>query len=153
MDQDILKRTYQELNTCHCVYEKSILANYCRCSKAELFYIAERAGVQCQMDSAQAQCLKVFNIVCQQSRFILKNTDPQLGNLSHLKTFKLQVGGLQGLYRLIYPDSTPDEIIHDVYDLLTKVIARYPDLNLPFQTIIRYVAAFKVRTRRKLKNL
>ena len=75
MDNEIFRKTYREVNERFCPYEKSILTNQCRCSRAKRFCIAEREGVNCLSDPAQQQCLDLLDLLRQQSRFALKATD------------------------------------------------------------------------------
>ena len=148
MDQDAYRRTYRELNERPCVYEKSLLSRHCTCSQAKKVCIAEREGIHCGSDEAQAQCQELMETLRRQARFALKSNDNQ-GVLPHGKAMRLQVGGLRGLYLVLHPeqDTAPD-CVDDVYGLINRAEEVYGALdNLPYQVLIQQVAAYKGRTR------
>ncbi|MEJ2452700.1 MAG: hypothetical protein P8103_00895 [Candidatus Thiodiazotropha sp.] len=148
MDQDVYRRTYREMNERPCVYEKSLLSRNCSCSQAKKVCIAEREGVHCGSDEAQAQCIELMETLRKQARFALKSNDNQ-GVLPHGKAMRLQVGGLRGLFLLLHPDEerAPD-CIDDVYGLINQAQECFNGLeNLPYQRLIQQVAAYKGRIR------
>ncbi|MCG8015325.1 MAG: hypothetical protein JAY97_03830 [Candidatus Thiodiazotropha sp. 'RUGA'] len=147
MDQDAFRRTYREMNERFCAYEKSLLSRHCDCSQAKKICIAEREGVHCISDEANAQCLELLKNLRHQARFALKsNNDNEV--LPHGKAMRLQVGGLRGLFSVLYPDQTTPEVIEDVFQLISRAKAEYNSLdNLPFQTLIQHVSAYQGRRR------
>ncbi|MCG8042024.1 MAG: hypothetical protein AB2688_08440 [Candidatus Thiodiazotropha taylori] len=147
MDQDAFRRTYREMNERFCAYEKSLLSRHCDCSQAKKICIAEREGVHCISDEANAQCLELLENLRHQARFALKsNNDNEV--LPHGKAMRLQVGGLRGLYSVLYPDQTTPEVIEDVFQLISRAKAEFNSLdNLPFQTLIQHVSAYQGRRR------
>ncbi|MCG7905665.1 MAG: hypothetical protein N0E59_09980 [Candidatus Thiodiazotropha taylori] len=147
MDQDAFRRTYREMNERFCAYEKSLLSRHCDCSQAKKICIAEREGVHCISDEANAQCLELLKNLRHQARFALKsNNDNEV--LPHGKAMRLQVGGLRGLYSVLYPDQTTPEVIEDVFQLISRAKAEFNSLdNLPFQTLIQHVSAYQGRRR------
>jgi len=152
MDQDIFRRTYQEVNECFCAYEKSILTNYCDCSQAERFCIAEREGVSCRSAAAQAQCLALLELLRQQARFTLKNTLERT-TIPHAKAMKVQVGGLRGLKMALNPQAPLPVAIDDIYSTIEAAKARFGHLrDLPFQIIIQQIAAFEGRKRSRRRR-
>lgn len=147
MDQDAFRRTYREMNERFCAYEKSLLSRHCDCSQAKKICIAEREGVHCISDEANTQCLELLENLRHQARFALKsNNDNEV--LPHGKAMRLQVGGLRGLYSVLYPDQTTPEVIEDVFQLISRAKAEFNSLdNLPFQTLIQHVSAYQGRRR------
>ncbi|MCG7918896.1 MAG: hypothetical protein AB2720_09190 [Candidatus Thiodiazotropha taylori] len=130
-----------------CAYEKSLLSRHCDCSQAKKICIAEREGVHCISDEANAQCLELLENLRHQARFALKsNNDNEV--LPHGKAMRLQVGGLRGLFSVLYPDQTTPEVIEDVFQLISRAKAEFNSLdNLPFQTLIQHVSAYQGRRR------
>ncbi|MEW8506208.1 MAG: hypothetical protein AB2598_05850 [Candidatus Thiodiazotropha sp.] len=147
MDQDAFRRTYREMNERICAYEKSILARHCGCSQSKKLCIAEREGVHCVSDEALQQCLELLDKLRHQARFALKSNDDR-SVLPHGKAMRLQVGGLRGLFSAIYPDQPIPESIEDVFELINRATAAFGKLeNLPYQTLIQQVSAYKGRQR------
>lgn len=147
MDNDIFRKTYREVNERFCPYEKSILTNQARCSRAERFCIAEREGVHCKSDAAQQQCLDLLELLRQQSRFALKSSDNRSA-LPHAKAMRVQVGGLRGIYRVLHPDDPVPEPIPDIFGVIQAAREQAQGLErLPFQEIIKAVAAYQGRPR------
>ncbi|MES9832843.1 MAG: hypothetical protein ABW157_02695 [Candidatus Thiodiazotropha sp. LLP2] len=147
MDQDAFRRTYREMNERFCAFEKSLLSRKCDCSQAKKICIAEREGVHCCSDDANAQCLELLEKLRHQARFALKsNNDKEV--LPHGKAMRLQVGGLRGLYSALYPDESIPECIEDVFGLINQAKAEFRGLDtLPFQTLIQHVSAYEGRRR------
>lgn len=151
MDQDLFRKTYWEVNERFCAYEKSILTNKCRCSKAERFCIAEREGVQCKSQEAQERCLELLDILRKQARFALKATEERT-TIPHGKAMKVQVGGMRGIKVALEPQEPVPVTIDDVYTTIDAAVIKFGSLDaLPFQVIIQQVAAYqdKKRSRRK----
>jgi len=147
MDQDIFRRTYQEMNECFCAYEKGLLTNHCDCSQAERFCIAEREGVHCLSEAAQTQCLALLELLRQQARFALKNTLERT-TIPHAKAMKVQVGGLRALKVALDPQAPLPAVIDDVSATIEAAKARFGRLqDLPFQIVIQQIAAFEGRKR------
>ncbi|MCG7982209.1 MAG: hypothetical protein JAY90_05575 [Candidatus Thiodiazotropha lotti] len=135
------------MNERFCAYEKSLLSRHCNCSQAKKICIAEREGVHCISDEANAQCLELLKNLRHQARFALKsNNDNEV--LPHGKAMRLQVGGLRGLFSVLYPGQTTPEVIEDVFQLISRAKAEFNSLeNLPFQTLIQHVSAYQGRRR------
>lgn len=147
MDNDIFRETYRAINERFCPYEKTILTNNGACSQAERFCIAEREGVHCRSDAAQAQCLSLLEILREQARFTLKATD-NCGALPHGKAMRIQVGGLRGLRAALAPEQPVPANIDDIYGIIEAARARFGDLErLPFQIIVQQIAAYQGRKR------
>jgi hypothetical protein len=148
MDNEIFRKTYHAINERFCPYEKSILTNNCDCSLARRFCIAEREGVHCSSDAAQAQCLKLLELLREQARFALKVTDAGAA-LPHARAMRVQVGGLRGLHAALNPQEPIPAHIVDIHGIIEDARARFGDTeNLPFQPIIQQIAAFQGRKRK-----
>ena len=148
MDQDAFRSTYQEMNERACVFEKSNLSGMCRCSLAERFCLAEREGVHCKSDDAQQQCAELIELLRTHSRFTLKSSDT--GEvLPHNKAMRIQVGGMRGLYLSLNPESEAPFQVEDIHGLVELAVEQFGSLDgLPFQEIIKQIAAYKGRGRK-----
>jgi hypothetical protein len=151
MDQDTFRRTYREMNERICAYEKCILSRHCGCSQSKKLCIAEREGIHCLSDEALQQCHELLETLRQQARFALKSNDKR-GALPHGKAMRLQVGGLRGLFSALHPKHPIPEPIDDVFALIKQATKTYGSLdNLPYQTLIQQVSAYKGRQRGHLR--
>ncbi|MGD8911896.1 MAG: hypothetical protein PVI97_01520 [Candidatus Thiodiazotropha sp.] len=147
MDQDTFRRTYQEMNERICAYEKSILSRHCGCSQSKKLCIAEREGIHCVSDAALQQCQELLDTLRQQARFALKSNDHKTV-LPHGKAMRLQIGGLRGLFSALHPGRPIPETIEDVFELINQAKSVYGIMdNLPYQTLIQQVSAYKGRQR------
>jgi len=147
MDNEVFRRTYRAVNERFCPFEKSILTNNCGCSRGRRFCIAEREGVNCGSDAAQARCLELLDLLRRQARFALKATDERTA-LPHAKAMRVQVGGLRGLHAVAMPDAPVPETIEDIHGIIEAALDRFRTLAaLPYQPIIRQIAAYQGRRR------
>lgn len=147
MDQDAFRQTYREVNEVYCAFEKSVLTNACRCPQAERFCIAEREGVHCRSDSSQSRCLRWLELLREQARFALR-TEEDRKLLPHGKAIRLQVGGMRGIQAALSGESRPADGIDDIDGTLAAAERTFGRLeSVPFSTVMREVAAYKVRKR------
>ena len=147
MDQDAFRKTYREVNEVYCAFEKSVLTNECRCSRAERFCIAEREGVHCRAEERQTRCLHWLELLREQARFALR-AEEQHKMLPHGKAIRLQVGGMRGLMKVLDPEVPGPVSIDDVDAMLAEAERRFDTLaDAPFSAIMREVAAYQVRKR------
>lgn len=145
MDQDRFRQTYREMNERACLFEKSVLSGRCSCSQSARFCLAEREGVHCVSDEAQAQCEDLLELLRHHGRFALKLNDAA-GVLPHGKAMRLQIGGLNGLFVAVTEISEPPATITDIHGLIGQAIEMFGDLKrLPFNEIVKQVAAYKGR--------
>jgi hypothetical protein len=145
MDSEAFRDTYRSINERFCPYEKSILTNNCDCSRAHRFCIAEREGVNCASDEAQARCVEALDILRQQARFALKATHDSAA-LPHGKAMRVQVGGLRGIHVALHPEVPAPAKIADIYGLLIQAVETFGSLAaLPFQVVIQQIAAYQGR--------
>ncbi len=150
MDNEVFRQTYRDINERYCPYEKSLLTNQCRCSLSERFCIAEREGVLCRSDTAQQQCLDLLELMRRQARFTLKLRG-QASALPHAQAMGIQVGGLRGIHRLLDPERPPPQPIPDIYATVEAARLKFGTLEeMPFQEIIKEIAAYRGRRPRSL---
>ncbi|MCB1867865.1 MAG: hypothetical protein KDI43_04860 [Gammaproteobacteria bacterium] len=148
MDQDALRKFYRDMNERYCLFEKGVLSGQCSCSQSEKFYLAEREGVHCRSARGQHLCETLLTLLRQQARFTLKYAN-QTSALPHAKAMRIQIGGLQGLFMLLNAGEELPAVVQDVYALLESAVNTFESLDqLPFQEIIKQVAAYKGRNRR-----
>lgn len=145
MNNDIFRQTYDAINERYCPFEKSILTNNCRCARARRFCIAEREGVNCTADDAQARCIELLDLLRSQARFALKTT-AERSALPHAKAMRVQVGGLRGIHAALRPESEVPEQIDDIDAIVEAAIEHFGSLDaLPFQTIVQQITAYRGR--------
>jgi hypothetical protein len=145
VDNEIFRSTYNAINERWCPFEKSILTNNCACRRAKRFCIAEREGVHCTADEAQARCIELLDLLRTQARFALKTTEERSA-LPHAKAMRVQVGGLRGLSAALAPDAEVPKTIDDIDAVVEAAVARYGSLEaLPFQTIVQQITAYRGR--------
>ena len=148
MDHDAFIRTYRDINDRACLYEKGILSSQCACCQAKRLYIAEREAVHCGSDEGQQHCEELLKLLRQHSRFTLKSAD-ESGVLPHAKAMRIQIGGLRGLHVALHGNQQIPASIEDIYGLINDVIEQFQSLDkLPFQDIIKEIAAYQGRKRR-----
>ena len=157
MDNDAFRDTYRAVNTRACVFEKTILTSNGACSLAQKFCIAEREGVRCAADQALADCTELLSTLRRQARFALKTPagggTPDAAALPHTKAMRIQVGGLRGLQAALTPDQPIPVRIADIHDTVRTALVRFGGLDaLPFQDIIKQIAAYQGRRRRLKKR-
>jgi hypothetical protein len=145
VDNEIFRNTYNAINERWCPFEKSILTNNCACRRAKRFCIAEREGVHCTADEAQARCIDLLDLLRTQARFALKTTEERSA-LPHAKAMRVQIGGLRGLSAALDPDAEVPKTIDDIDAVVEAAVARWGRLEaLPFQTIVQQITAYRGR--------
>jgi hypothetical protein len=145
VNSDISGQTYDDIYERFCPFEKSILTNHCRCTRARRFCIAEREGVNCSADDAQARCIELLDLLRTQARFALKTT-AERSALPHAKAMRVQVGGLRGIHAAVQPEENVPERIDDIDATVEAAVRRFGSLDaLPFQTIVQQITAFRGR--------
>ncbi len=113
---------------------------------AQRYAVAERLGVQCGSALAAANCRTLLGLIRSHSRFALKVTDTREA-LPFGKELKIMIGGVRGLQQLIDPE-TPGEEVTDIHGLVQQAQQSFGSLaNLPFQDIVKSVAAYQPRRR------
>jgi hypothetical protein len=145
LDNEIFRETYERINERFCPFEKGILTNNCACTRARRFCIAEREGVHCTADPAQARCIRWLELLRGHARFALKTAEVPAA-LPHAKAMRVQVGGLRGLAAAVAPEAEVPTTIADVDDLLESAVARFGGLEaVPFQIVVQQITAYRGR--------
>jgi hypothetical protein len=144
MDHDTLRNTYSEMSERACAFEQVVLAAQGKCVLADRFCLGEREGIHCRSNSAQKRCQELLEALRHHARFTLKlgGTAP----LPHGKKMQIQIGGLRGVHEAVYPGLEIPNPITDIHDLVEAAERQFRRLNnLPFQEIVKQIAAYKVR--------
>ena len=138
VEEDEYRATYQNINQRRCVFEKAILTRRCSCLCSARFYLADREGIACDSAAAHDRCSHFITLLRENSRFVLK--------------IKVQNGGLLGLQRILHPGLSRDKVI-DVAGLTAQGEQTYGSLEqLPYQEIVKSIADFEGRRRRRPKR-
>lgn len=152
MDQDAFRKTYRDVNERACLFEKSVLINQCHCSQAERFCIAEREGVHCRSDEAQARCAEALSLLRDHARFALRTSDDK-AILPHGKAMRIQVGGMRGIRALLQPDAPDPLSVPDVSGILLQAIQRFGNLeSVPFSEVMPSISAYQGKTRARRRR-
>jgi hypothetical protein len=148
MEEDEYKSTYQHIANVRCVFEKALTNNHAKCSHSRHFWLADREGYACQSEACATTCAKLLQRLQENSRFSLKLTT--VGDaLPHNMAIRVQVGGLQGLQKIMSVDQLN---LHsgDIRSLVDAAIGHFGGLDaLPYAEIVQSVASFRGRKRRK----
>ena len=149
MDETEYRQTYHEVNERRCVFEKAINARRCTCNLSQRFNLADREGVSCSSESGCIRCKQLLTLLRDNARFALQMTSVP-GPLPHAKEVKVQIGGMLGVQKLIHPDMTNDELVHDINGLTEAAIQQYHSLgDLPYSEIVKSVVNYEGRLRRR----
>ena len=146
MDEGEYKSTYKSINPIQCVFEKAINSRVCNCSRSARFNLADREGVSCNLNSAQARCHEFLQTLRNRSRFALQLRSPA-EPLSHNIELKIQNGGIKGVAKMVGPDAAGEQ---DIFALIDSALRQYAAIEtLPYQDIVREISTYQVRRRRK----
>ena len=150
MDEKEYRTAYKDLNARPCVFEKAMLARCAGCSQVNKVNIAVREAMGCGTDAAQADCALFKSLLKQNARFVLQLNDLNQP-LPHAKDLRMQCGGLAGLRELMtHPSREPHLPENDVRAWVVAASHWYGGLNaLPYQEIVRQIARFKGRARKR----
>lgn len=146
VDEEQYRRTYQEVITAPCPFEKAVLQRVCACPRAAKSNIAEREAVNCRSPEAQETCVAFLHYLRKRANFALglKRTP---GALPHAKAIKIQCGGLLGLQHALDPFAQETRV-SDVYGLMNRAVKRFQKISkFPFDQIVREVSKYKGRRR------
>lgn len=152
MEENQYRDTYHRINPLRCVFEKSINSRRCHCSLSHRFCLADREGVSCTVELAQKRCQSLLDTLRSNATFAVHLTRID-GALPHGKEVKVQNGGLLGLQQLLKPDCGKQSEIADIQQLINLAIEEYGSIEaLPYDEIIKQVASFEGRSRRRAKE-
>ena len=149
MEENEYKATYNQITQISCVFEKALTNNLCQCALSRHFWLADREGYACRSAEASQLCAGLLKQLRENSRFSLKL--PSVGQqLPHNMDIRVQAGGLAGLHKLYGEDAPEPYITRDVHSLVERAVSRSRDITaLPYSEIIKSIAEYKVRSRRR----
>lgn len=148
MEENQYRDTYHSINTCRCVFEKSINSRRCQCSLSHRFCLADREGVRCTVDLAQKRCQTLLKSLRNNAIFAMGLTRIDAA-LPHAKEVKVQTGGLLGLQLLLEPQQPLASGIQDIHFLINQAIEHYHSIDeFPYDEIVKQITRFEGRVRR-----
>jgi len=149
MDEDQYRSVYRSVNEHKCVFEKTINARHGNCSCAKRFNLADREGVACEQATRHEYCLNLLTQLRSNASFTLRSIHIE-GQLPHANEIRVQAGGLIGIQDAVIRKNPAAANIHDIDGLLRAAEQEYGEIeNFPFSEIIKTIANFKGRQRRK----
>ncbi len=151
VEEDQYRTTYNAVNQRRCVFEKAVLTRRCHCSCSARFYLADREGISCNAEQANARCKQLLQLMRENARFALKLTDSG-DKLPHAKEIKVQNGGLLGLQGILQPEAPRDSVV-DIAALMVRGIEAFGSIRqFPYQEIIKSITRFEGRRRPRSKR-
>jgi hypothetical protein len=143
MDESAYREARDSAVPLPCVFEKALLAGCADCTMAIRRALAEREAMACASPVARGDCVTLQAIARERSTFALK-LGAANAPLPHAVAMKLQCGGLAGLRAAMAADDA------DVHGMVVAAQRRFGGLaDLPWQDIVRAVAAWQGRRRRR----
>ena len=152
MEEDVYRYTYSAVNQRRCVFEKTLNARQCDCSRMNRFLLADREGVACRSRAACHRCGRLLELMRNSARFSLQMTRIG-GPLPHNKEMKAQTGGLLGLQAVVNSELTAATNVPDVYGLVDdaeNVFGRIEDF--PFDQLVKQIVRYEGRSRRSHRH-
>ena len=152
MEEDEYKSTYNELVQVCCVFEKTLTSNQARCRLSRHFCLADREGYACSDAGSSVKCRELLEILREKSAFVFKMHEIK-GPLPHNMEIRVQVGGINGLAKLVEKqvgDRIKQPVVEDIHGLIKKTTEKIGPLEkLPYSEIIQSVVQFQGRRRRQ----
>ena len=146
VDEDQYRSTYDTVNKRRCVFEKAVLTRRCHCSCSARLYLADREGIACRAEQANARCKLLLKLLRDNARFALKLTGSG-DELPHAKEIKVQNGGLLGLQQLLQPEAPQDSVV-DIAALTVRGVEVFGSIQqFPYQEIVKSITRFEGRRR------
>ncbi len=147
MEEGEYRETYHEFNQLRCKFEKSILSRQTMCEHAHRFCLADREGVACSNNPANAQCELLLSQLRSKAIFALKLTKIE-GPLPHAKEVKVQTGGLIGLSNIVCAADPKNKAIENIFGLIEQAKTKFGSLDeLPYDEIARQIVQYQGRKR------
>ena len=142
MDEAAFARARVGANPAPCVFAKALLARCAQCELAQRHALAERELVACPSPTARTNCATLAALLRERATFALRL--PRPGEpLPHARAMQLQCGGLQGLRDAL---AAPEAEVHR---MVMQAHAHSASLlDLPWDAIVRDIAAWQLRRRR-----
>ncbi len=151
VDEEEYRRTFNQVVTSPCPFEKAIFRRVCSCRRAEKTNIAEREVVNCRSADAQRNCVEFLHHLRRRANFALGMTRTP-GALPHAKAIKIQCGGLLGLQQTLDP-FVEEPRVSDVHALVGRALKRFENISdVPYDKIVRFVHQYQVRVRARSRR-
>ncbi len=145
VDEEEFRKTFSQVVTTPCPFEKAIFQRVCACPQAAKTNIAEREVVNCRSAEAQENCVTFLHNLRRRANFALGLTRTP-GALPHAKAIKIQCGGLLGLQQALDP-FVEEARVADVHALVTRALKRFESMSeVPYDTIVRFVNQYRGRS-------
>jgi len=126
-----------------CVFAKALLARTAVCKLASRRSIGERDLIECSSVVARTNCSTLAALMHERARFALRLTGPGRP-MVHAQALRLHCGGLFGLRQALGAEQP------DVHAMVGLAQDRFGSLmNLPWDAIVRDLAAWQPRARRR----
>ena len=149
MEEDQYRETYHTINQLRCIFEKAIISRQCACHLSLRFNLADREGIACTSSMNHDRCQQLLRLLRTNASFTLQMYDIN-GPLPHAKEIKVQVGGLNGLSQVVFPDEQNNTPVTDIAGLIQRAEVIFgPVESLPYSEIIKAIARFKGRQHKK----
>ena len=146
MEEDQYRELLHVVRDTPCIFQRAILTGRIACHSAQRTHIAEREQVQCNNALIRLQCEAWLGVLRSKSAFTLHVQDVD-EPLPFAKMMRLQLGGLEGLNACLQEKGRSQESIDQ---MLITALEVYGDLDaVPFETVIKNMAAFKLRPPRR----
>jgi hypothetical protein len=148
MEEDEYRLTYSAVNQRRCVFEKTLNARQCDCSRMNRFLLADREGAGCRSPAACHRCGRLLELMRNSARFLLQMTRIG-GPLPHNEEMRVQTGGLLGLQAVVNAKLADATNVPDIYGLVDdaeNVFGRIDDF--PFDRIVKRIVSYDRRSRR-----
>ena len=131
------------------MFEKAINARRCSCNQSQRFNLADREGVSCTSERSCNRCKQLLDLLRNNASFALQMTNVP-GPLPHAKEVKVQIGGMLGIQKLLHPEMSNDDLVHDINGLAEMATQQFNSLkNLPYSEIVKSIVRFEGRLRRR----
>jgi hypothetical protein len=135
-----------ELTAYTCPFDRAILRGTCTCTQARSYHVAERHGVGCTGETAQARCMDFERLLIERARFALKLRGTRI---TAAQALRIQHGGLLGLQQILRPEADA-RFVFDIHSLLDQAMHEFQQLDrLPFAGIVKTIATWNPRPARK----
>ncbi|MDH5436726.1 MAG: hypothetical protein OEX83_08195 [Gammaproteobacteria bacterium] len=127
-----------------CPFAKAIMSTQCTCEHSTRYLIAEREYAGCASETARTNCDFLFESFKENSRFVLKLTSTS-EEIPHGKQMRIQIGGLQGLQKLVQENPSEDKV-DNVHVCVQTAYEKYGSLrDIPFNEIVKSITGWKGR--------
>jgi len=133
-----------------CPFSSPLLQDDFGCRYASRIVRRGGAEIACSTAAAHGRCTLLFQYL-KDVALPAFNVEDDLLKMPHSVLVKIQYGGLLGLQHNILQGNARENGIEDIHSLIESVLERYPSLgDIPFDTLIDDITAYKLSRRRKI---